>query len=103
MRRRPETRLRADPGAARDLLARLEGPGGVDWETLDDERRHQLMLAVSALDDDEQWLLFAIYRHGRGQAEVADDLGVTAKSVESRLYRLRARLRQMLRDIDTTE
>ncbi len=56
----------------------------------------QLMLAVSDLTMDDQWLLYEFYRHGRTRSQIAQSLGVTEKSVQSRLYRLRLRLREKL-------
>lgn len=56
----------------------------------------QLMLAVSDLAADDQWLLYEFYRHGRTRSQIAQSLGATEKSVQSRLYRLRIRLREKL-------
>jgi len=55
-----------------------------------------LLRAIAELSGEEQVLLFAFYRHGRSQAEIADELGCTSKGVEMRLYRMRARLREAL-------
>lgn len=52
-----------------------------------------LALAVTELDRADQDLFYAFYRAGRSQAAIAADLGTTPKGVETRLYRLRARLR----------
>lgn len=60
------------------------------------ESMDQLMRAVSGLSADEQWLLYAFYRHGQTRAQIARTLGVTEKSVQSRLYRMRVRLREMI-------
>jgi RNA polymerase sigma-70 factor (ECF subfamily) len=56
----------------------------------------QLMLAVSDLAADDQWLIYEFYRHGRTRSQIAQSLGTTEKSVQSRLYRLRLRLREKL-------
>ena len=66
------------------------------------ELGHQLLLAVTALPASEQQLVFAFYFEGRSQAEIASDLGVTVKSIETRLYRTRQRLRTILRDVERT-
>ena len=44
----------------------------------------------------DQDLFYAFYRSGRSHACIATELGTTTKSVESRLYRLRTRLRAAL-------
>jgi RNA polymerase sigma factor (sigma-70 family) len=57
-----------------------------------------LMLAITELPAADQDLVFAYYFHGRPQAAIAQDLGATEKSIESRLYRIRGRLRAALKD-----
>lgn len=105
-RRRTDSRLRADPRLALALLSRLEsrdvGAPGADV-SLREEQRHQLLLAVSSLGADEQWMLYAFYKHNRSRADIAKELGVSSKSVETRLYRIRNRLRDMLLDMTKTE
>jgi RNA polymerase sigma-70 factor (ECF subfamily) len=60
----------------------------------------QLLLAVTSLPTADQSLVFAYYFDGRGQADIARELGVSTKSVESRLFRARARLRTTLRNAE---
>jgi RNA polymerase sigma-70 factor (ECF subfamily) len=60
----------------------------------------QLMLAVTSLSAADQSLIFAYYFDGRPQATMARDWGVTEKSIESRLYRARSRLREALRNME---
>ena len=62
------------------------------------EAANQLLLAVTSLAAADQGLIFAHYFEGRSQSAIAQDLGVTEKSIESRLYRARGRLRATLRD-----
>jgi RNA polymerase sigma-70 factor (ECF subfamily) len=59
-----------------------------------------LMLAITELPAADQDLVFAYYFHARPQAAIARDRGVTEKSIESRLYRIRVRLRAALRDME---
>ena len=66
------------------------------------ETRDQLMLAVTVLPAVDQQLVFAHYFDGRSQGQIAAELGISSKSVESRLYRLRTRLRAMLRGEEQT-
>ena len=61
------------------------------------ESRHALLWAIASLPADEQRLLYAFYRRGRTQAEIAAELGCTQKAVEMRLYRVREGLREALR------
>ena len=60
----------------------------------------QLLLAITSLSAAEQSLIFAYYFDGCPQAAIAQRLGVTEKSIESRLYRVRGRLRAALRDME---
>jgi len=60
------------------------------------EATARLLSAVTALPSAEQRLVFAFYFDGRSHAEIADATGVTPKSVETRLYRIRRRLRDLL-------
>lgn len=67
-----------------------------------DEAAGQLMLAVTSLPAEEQRLIFAFYFEGRSQADIAQETAQSAKSVETRLYRVRHRLRAILRNIERT-
>ncbi len=67
-----------------------------------DEAAGQLMLAVTSLPAEEQRLIFAFYFQGRSQADIAQETAQSAKSVETRLYRVRHRLRAILRNIERT-
>ncbi len=80
-------------GGADAVLASLSR---ADDHAAHEEARCQLLGAISSLSADEQWLLYEFYRHGRTRAEIGQMLGVTAKSVQSKLYRLRQRLRDRL-------
>jgi RNA polymerase sigma factor (sigma-70 family) len=66
------------------------------------ERVDQLLLAVTSLPTAEQHLLFAFYFEGRSQADIANELGATVKSVESKLYRARNNLRATLKNPERT-
>lgn len=97
--RRTPVRLRLDdtdlgPRLAEDLATR---PLPLD-ELIRAEVTEQLLLAVTSLSAAEQELVFAYYFDGRAQAEIARELGVSEKSVECRLSRVRGKLRTALRD-----
>ncbi len=58
----------------------------------------QMMRAITALPAADQALIFAFYFDGRSQREIAGDENVSPKSIEARLYRIRTRLRNALRE-----
>lgn len=84
-------------GALADDLESRPLPGDA---LVKEESVAQLLLAVTSLSAAEQGLVFAYYFDGRCQAGIARDLGVTEKSVEARLYRVRGRLRKTLRSVE---
>ena len=59
-----------------------------------------ILLAVTALSADEQDLVLGFYFEGRSQAEIAALNSISIKSVESKLYRVRSRLRAALRHLE---
>lgn len=83
------------PEAAKALLARFEDESP-DKRALTKEEMHQLLCAISALGSDDQKLLYDFYRCGKSHADIALEAGVGIKTVEGRLYRMRARLRELL-------
>jgi RNA polymerase sigma factor (sigma-70 family) len=60
----------------------------------------QLLLAITSLAAADQELILGFYFDGRSQAAIARDLNTSEKSVESRLYRARGRLRSALRNLE---
>lgn len=62
------------------------------------ETARRLQLAVTMLPSSQQHLVYAFYFQGRSHTEIASARGVTPKSVETQLYRIRARLRALLKD-----
>lgn len=52
--------------------------------------------ALQKLDDDERLLIEAFYFQNRGQSEIAQANGQTLKAVESKLARVRAKLRTFI-------
>lgn len=91
-----------DSATARQLAEDMEARP-LPEETLSRrETGHQLLLSVTRLPAEEQRLVFAFYFEGRSCAEIADELRLTPKSVEMRLYRVRHRLRSMLRGFERT-
>jgi RNA polymerase sigma-70 factor (ECF subfamily) len=89
-----------DVEQSRRLLEKLES-GALPEESLArDESVQQLLLAVTSLPADQQRLVFAFYFEECSYAAIADELGITAKGVETRLYRARARLREVLAGVE---
>lgn len=64
------------------------------------EVRQQVLLAVSSLATGEQNLILQHYFDGRSQADIAEDLGVSHRAVEGRLYRARLALREKLQHME---
>lgn len=60
------------------------------------EATTRLLAAVTALPSADQRLVFAFYFDGCSHADIADANGVTPKSIEAKLYRIRRRLRDLL-------
>jgi len=86
--------LDAEHGAA--LVDALES-GPLPAEVLEsDEAATRLLAAVTSLPAAEQRLVFAFYFQGRSHAEIGNDTGVSPKGVETKLYRIRRRLRALL-------
>lgn len=81
------------------MLAERSSPGPDDALLQKDAQDH-LLFAIASLCHEDQRLLYDFYRHGKTRAEIAERLGVTPKSVEARLYRMRARLREMMMNAD---
>ncbi|MGB2985639.1 MAG: sigma-70 family RNA polymerase sigma factor [Phycisphaerae bacterium] len=91
-----------DAELSRQLVEDLESRPLPADVMIREESARQLLLAVTSLPASEQRLVFAFYFQGRSQADIAGEFGISAKSVETRLYRVRNRLRAILRNIERT-
>jgi len=60
------------------------------------ETHEQLLLALTSLPAAEQTLLVEHYFHGKSHAQLAEELDLSPRAVEGRLYRARAALRERL-------
>jgi len=87
-----------DHGLAAALVETLETRQLPVEAAVRQEEIEQLLLAVTSLSIGDQALISAYYFAGRAQAEIAAELGVSERSVESRLFRARARMRAVLRN-----
>lgn len=60
------------------------------------ERRAQLQKAIAALNRRERELVYRKYFYLQSTAQIAAEMGLSSRSVEGRLYRIRSRLRTLL-------
>lgn len=65
-------------------------------ELLRRERLEQLRAAIASLPRQERVLCYRKYYYMQSTAQIAAELGLTERSVEGRLYRLRQKLRSRL-------
>lgn len=65
-------------------------------EVLAAERKAQLARALSELSDTERRLVYRKYYYLQSNARIAAELGVTERTVEGRLYRVRKKLKGLL-------
>ena len=100
-RQRRHIRLE-EAASARQLVEDMESRPLPPDALVKAETARSLMLAITALPVREQRFVFAFYFEGRSHTEIADEAGVSSKSVETRLYRARNRLRTILRNIERT-
>ncbi|UCC29483.1 MAG: sigma-70 family RNA polymerase sigma factor [Phycisphaerales bacterium] len=100
-RQRRHIRLE-DAAFAQQLVGEMESQPAPAEALMQEESARQMLLAVTSLPAPDQQLVFAFYFEGRSQADIAKELGLSAKSVETRLYRVRNRLRAILRNIERT-
>ena len=77
------------------LSETLSVPSAED-EVLRRERQERLYQAVGQLHGTERQIFFRKYYYGQSTAQMAAELGLTERSVEGRLYRLRAKLRRLM-------
>lgn len=76
-----------------DSLCRTREP--LDW-LISLERQKEVQLAMSCMSERDRQLLMLKYVDGLSYGEIAQRIGVTASSVQSRLHRARALLREKL-------
>jgi RNA polymerase sigma-70 factor (ECF subfamily) len=92
-----------DAAAARQLVEDMESRPLPPEALARKEIARHLMLAITSLSASEQQLVFSFYFEGCSHADIAAQGGVSVKSIETRLYRVRERLRRILRQIDEGE
>ena len=75
----------------------LSGDGGQDWEEPD--RARLLSWGMARLRPPEAQLLEAFHLDGKAVAEIASEIGLSARAVEGRLRRARLKLRKQLEPV----
>lgn len=78
---------------ARDSSSQTREP--LDW-LISLERQKEVQSAMSCMSERDRQLLMLKYVDGLSYSEIAQRIGVTASSVQSRLHRARALLREKL-------
>lgn len=101
-RKRRELRSLEDVSAARQLAEDMESRPLPPDALIREESARQMLLAVTLLPAADQQIVLAFYFEGRSQSDIADTLGVSIKSVETKLYRVRHRLRAILHNMKRT-
>lgn len=74
----------------------VQGPGPEE-ELLLRERREALNRALARLSARDQALFYRKYYYLQSTAQIATEVGLTPRAVEGKLYRIKKRLRELLR------
>lgn len=86
---------------ARQIAADLVSTDGGSMNTaMSAEQSEQLLLAMTELPGADQDVLIGHYVRGVPQARLAEQLAVTERAIEGRLYRARTALRERLMKMD---
>lgn len=79
-----------------ELTDDIPGTSTPEENILRQERSKQLIKVLSTLSKNEQHLFYRKYYYLQSTAQIAAELGMTERSVEGRLYRLRKKLQKLL-------
>lgn len=79
-----------------ELKEDAAGTSSLEEEVLRRERAEELKQAIATLSLEEQHLFYRKYYYLQKTAQIAAELGMTERSVEGKLYRLRKKLQQKL-------
>ena len=91
-----------DVNASRKLVENMTNRSMPVGEIVQDDAYAQLTLAMTSLPSADQRLIFDFYFDGQSQAQIAQELDTTTKSIETKLYRIRNRLRSILQNNERT-
>lgn len=86
-----EQSRRPNPVSIDLLTSSVTAPGPAEEELLE-----WLECGLNELDEEERVLVESVYFQRRRQRDLADESGTTQKAIESKLARIRARLRQFV-------
>ena len=82
---------------AEELAPDLPSPEPTPEEALlKKERQEELAAALNRLSRTERLLFYRKYYYMQSTAQIASELGMSARAVEGKLYRIKKRLRGML-------
>ncbi len=90
------SRLRARAPEEGELTEGIPGGSTPEDELLRRERLEELKSALGRLSPSDRQLIYRKYYYRQSIPQMAAELGLTERSVEGRLYRLRRRLRDLL-------
>jgi len=79
-----------------ELKEETADTSSLEDEVLRRERTEELKRAISALSFEEQHIFYRKYYYLQQTAQIAAELGMTERSVEGKLYRLRKKLQKKL-------
>ena len=80
-----------------ELKEETVNTSSVEDDVLRQERAEELKRAISTLSLEEQHIFYRKYYYMQRTSQIAAELGMTDRSVEGRLYRLRKKLQKELR------
>lgn len=101
---RTTARQRRNFPKVRANLAEMIDSAPLPEEILEErEFQRQIMLAVTALTDADQEMILRYYFDNQSQLEIADEMKISIRSVEGRLYRARKMLRCKLAHMDEAD
>ncbi len=79
-----------------ELKEETAGPFSLEGDILRRERAEELKRAIGSLSLEEQHLFYRKYYYLQQISQIAAELGMTERSVEGKLYRLRKKLQKKL-------
>ena len=82
--------------ACAELTEDLSTPTTPELDLLNKERASQLLKTIQTLSIREQHLFYRKYYYLQSTAQIGAELGMTERSVEGKLYRLRKKLQKLL-------
>lgn len=82
-----------------DEVERLEVAAADSSSSFDEDLYERVYAAIAQLSAEASSVLILRYMHGKSLAEIAREIGVSRTAVAVRLFRSRAQLRTLLRDV----